>query len=210
MVITTLLYIDGLPGISNRKTNYTHTAKHPGTTVPKWWLHAAIELVALHVDKGGVLPPEFSSPAPTHRLWCTLQLVTSLQVMSHEWILNHLVHVNPMTGKQQAPAVKQVNTRWLLSRQHINEDKTAASPIRSKSVSSRLICLPAKNEWPSTCSSGANKETYKTKKSPYRLRRYTWKEIRGLLLSAASPSRPYVLRRQNQKPYLHGLTAQVQ
>lgn len=206
MVITTLLYTDGLSGISNRKTDYTHTAKHAGTTVfPSDGCMLQYSLVHCMLIREESYHLNSAAQPPSTGLWVSCSLVQSLRIMSHEWILNHLVHVNPMTGKQQAPAMKQVNTRWLLSRHHINEDKTAASPTRNKSVSSRLIRLPAKNEWLSTCSSGANKETY-----IYRLRRYTWREIRGLLLSAASLSRSYVLSRQNLKPYLHGLTAQVQ
>lgn len=110
--------------------------------------------------------------------------------------------------KQQAPAMKQLSTRWLLSRQRISEVKQQQA--LQGQARKQQADMSASQEWISTCSSGANKEIYKMSKGPYRLR-YTWKEIRGLLLSAASdPSRLYVLSRQNQKPYLHGLTAQVQ
>lgn len=147
MVITTLLYIDELSGISNRKIDYTHTAKHTGTTVfPSDG--CMLQYSLLHCMLIREESYHLNSAACPHSqgYGVSCSLLQSLRIMSQEWILNHLVHVNSMTGKQQAPAMKQVNTRWLLSRQHINEDKTAASPTRSKSGSSRLICLTAKNE----------------------------------------------------------------
>lgn len=78
---------------------------------------------AVHVAKGGILPPAFSSLLPTHRA-----KVYPAGLLEMKWILTYPVSVNPMTRKQQAPAMKQQNTRWLLFSQKVNKDKTNTEP----------------------------------------------------------------------------------